>query len=276
MPGATNIVKASGDRVPFSEEKLKASLRRSGADEATVTAIAATVQQELYEGISTREIYNRAFALLRQKRSHFASKYKLKKAIYELGPTGFPFEEFIGQLFLAQGFHVSVGVSMEGACVAHEIDVLAKKRDKMLLAECKFHSDEGLKCDVKIPLYIFSRFQDIRDKSEAARNAEGWVITNTRFSEDAEAYATCKGLKLLSWDYPKDKGLKDTIDRLGLYPITVSHLLSQREKQFLLGRSIVLVRQLLKATHYLDHLGVSEKRKSRILSEMKALCNQTV
>jgi hypothetical protein len=102
---------------------------------------------------------------------------------------------------------------------------------------------------------------------------KGWVVTNTRFTSDALAYGKCAGLHLLSWDYPKENGLKDRIDRLGLYPITVSTLLTNREKQFLLSREIVLCRQLADDTFYLDHLGVSEPRKSKILAEISMLCN---
>ena len=78
---------------------------------------------------------------------------------------------------------------------------------------------------------------------------------------------------LLSWDYPHGDGLKERIDRLRLYPITVSTLLSNREKHFLLERDVVLCRELLKNGFLLDHLGVSNGRKQRILKEMKSLCN---
>jgi len=79
------------------------------------------------------------------------------------------------------------------------------------------------------------------------------------------------GLYMLSWDYPKGNGLKERIDRLGLYPITVSTLLSGREKQFLLSRDIVLCRQLINDVFYLDHLGISENRRIRILKEFQLL-----
>ena len=68
------------------------------------------------------------------------------------------------------------------------------------------------------------------------------------------------------------ESLRDRIDRLGLYPITVSTLLTKREKQFLLSRNIVLCRQLLGDVFYLDHLGISEVRKEKILLEIEALC----
>ncbi len=278
MKQPVEIRKSSGEIVPFSSLRLAESLRHSGVDEGTVDHILEKVEEELFPGISTREIYNRAYAMLRRKQPVYASKYKLKKAIYELGPTGFPFEKFISTLLQFSGYKTRVGEVVKGRCVSHEIDVLAQKNGKTFLVECKFHGEEGRNCNVKVPLYIHSRFEDVRgaDNEKASGSLmpdQGWVVTNTRFTQDAVDYGKCAGLYLLSWDLPDEDGLRNRIDRLALYPITVSALLSQREKQFLLSRDIVLCRQLVKDTFYLDHLGISENRKSRILKEIGALCN---
>lgn len=267
------VIKASGERVRFSLDKLRSSLRRSGAGEELIKAIINVVRDELYQGISTREIYNRAFALLKRKKSIFASKYKLKKAIYELGPTGFPFERFIGAMMQYSGYDVQVGKFLNGKCVTHEVDVIARKNSDYIVAECKFHSDEGRKCDVKIPLYIDSRYRDIVAYQKIDTPTAGWVVTNTSFTSDALDYGLCSGLYLLSWDHPEGDSLKERIDRLGLYPITVSTLLTKREKQFLLSRDIVLCRQLYKDDFYLDHLGITERRRAKILEEVNMLCN---
>jgi Holliday junction resolvase-like predicted endonuclease len=271
------IIKYSGEKVKFSVDKLRTSLKRTGADDVIVNQIINKVIDELYQGISTKEIYNRAFALLKKNKSHLASKYKLKKAIYELGPTGFPFERFVSAILKYSGYKTEVGKTVQGQCVSHEIDVIAHKNNETTLIECKFHSEQGLNCNVKIPLYINSRYQDIKAHWNAHAKHEtaltkGWVVTNTRFTEDALKYGNCCGLYLMSWDYPKKEGLKDIIDRLGLYPITVSTLLTNREKQFLLSRDIVLFRQLIGDVFYLDHLGVSEIRKEKILNEISQLC----
>lgn len=275
---AIEVIKHSGERATFSIEKLKSSLRKSGAEEALVSEIANNVRDELYQGISTKEIYNRAFALLKKKKKGYASKYKLKKAIYELGPTGFPFEKFVAAILFYSGYEVKTGQFLQGKCVTHEVDVVAHKNGQYIVAECKFHSDEGRNCDVKVPLYIHSRYRDILnfygDINNGEKPNEGWVVTNTRFTEDAIKYGECVGLHLLSWDFPKDNGIKDRIDRLGLYPVTVSTLLSQREKQFLLSRDVVLCKQLINDHFYLDHLGISEKRKERILNEIEQLCRK--
>jgi len=271
-----DIIKSSGEKVKFSLDKLRASLKKTGADKETIDQIIDKVRDELYQGISTKEIYNRAFALLKKKKRYFASKYKLKKAIYELGPTGFPFENFIAAIYKYSGYDTAVGKILQGKCVKHEIDVVAHKNGNTTIMECKFHSEEGQNCNVKIPLYIAARFKDVKEHWDSKPHEtylnEGWVVTNTRFTEDALRYGTCAGLKLLSWDYPKENALKDKIDRLGLYPITVSTLLSNREKQFLLSRDVVLCRELIHDNFFLDHLGVSDVRKERILNEMSQLC----
>ncbi len=271
------IVKASGDKVLFSEEKLRSSLKRSGADDKLINQILTLVKEELYDGITTREVYNRAYSFLRRNKPVFASKYKLKKAIYELGPTGFPFERFLSAVLIYTGYKTQVGKTIVGKCVSHEIDVIAEKNGSIIIIECKFHGEQGRNCNVKIPLYIYSRYQDVKNAwqkttSNIKQPDECWVATNTRFTKDAILYGNCMGLYLLSWDYPNGNGLKDHIDRLGLYPITVSTLLTKREKQFLLSRDVVLCRQLLKDSFYLDHLGVSDKRKSKILNEVGRLC----
>ncbi len=274
----TTIIKTSGDRVEFSIDKLRNSLKHSGADHDVIEQIVEKVQDELYEGISTREIYNRAFALLKKQKPVFASKYKLKKAIYELGPTGFPFERFVASILDYSGFTTKVNQLMQGVCISHEIDVVAEKNGKMTVVECKFHGEEGRHCNIKVPLYIHSRYNDVKAQWQLKKKSpklleKGWVVTNTRFTKDAITYGKCADLYLLSWDYPVNDSLKDRIDRLGLYPITVSTLLTGREKRFLLSRDIVLCRHLIKDTFFLDHLGVSQHRKEKILQEVQQLCN---
>lgn len=271
-----DIIKSSGDRVKFSSSKLRASLLKSGADKKTVKFIMDEMRDEVYQGITTREIYNRAFLLLKQVKSVYASKYKLKNALYELGPTGFPFEKYIGKILQAESYEVLLNQTLEGRCVRHEMDILATKNSERNLIECKFHSEENRNCDVKVPLYINSRYQDICENLKNNQDLKGWIITNTRFTDDALRYANCVGLKLISWNYPKNNSLKTLIDKSGLYPLTVSSLLSEKEKEFLLKREIVLGSELLKKDFLLDHLGISNSRKSRILSEFKLLCKKSI
>jgi hypothetical protein len=272
------IEKSTGEREQFDPEKLRKSLSHSGAPPGVVDGIVQKVLEEAFEGMTTRQIYNRAFALLKKYRESCASRYKLKKAIYELGPTGFPFEKFVSAVLDQSGYQTRTNQEFQGYCVAHEIDVVAEDSGKVTLIECKFHSDAGRKCDVKVPLYIHARYTDIlrwnEGKGKGSLELEpGWLVTNTRFTGDALAYGNCVGLYLLSWNHPPENSLKRRIDRSGLYPITVSTRLSAAEKQFLLDRGVVLCKSLLAAPYFLDHMGVSDPRKKRVLQECTQLCN---
>src|SRR5688572_21304966 len=99
----TRIKKASGELSEFSDEKLKASLLRSGASEETATQVLETVREHLYEGMPTKKVYRIAFNELKKTKRPVAARYKLKRAIMELGPSGFPFEKYIAEILKAQG-----------------------------------------------------------------------------------------------------------------------------------------------------------------------------
>lgn len=286
------ILKASGKREPFSVNKLRGSLLRSGASLDDVEQIENKVMEDFYDGISTAEIYRKAFNLLKQKRKGHAAKYKLKNSIMELGPTGFPFEKFIARLFQRMGYVAETGKILFGQCVDHEVDVVAYKEDEQLLMECKFHQQKGTVCDVKIPLYISARFKDIKEKMDASSTNEkeyfdGWLITNTHFTKDAMAFGLCSGLKLMSWDFPENKSLKFLIDRYGLHPVTSLTTLTKYEKQQLLEKGIVLCSDLAdnqamlkylihldrvvkvneECSHLIRHESVSAKRKREMVQK---------
>ncbi len=272
------IVKSNGDSENFKVEKLKTSLRRSMASEEEIELIAAEIESMLYNGMSTKKIYRKAFSLLKKYNRISASKYSLKRAILDLGPTGFPFERLIGALLNHKGFKTTVGVMLQGKCVTHEVDVLAEKEGNTYAIECKFHSDPKAVSNVKVPLYINSRFLDIQNHwnnnpEKVSHLKQGWLVTNTRFSKDAIDYADCVGLHLLSWNYPENNGIKHNVDEFALYPITTLTTLTKREKDLIIEKDIILTEELYESKFILEKIGVSELRQKRILNEIKNLCN---
>jgi hypothetical protein len=214
---------------------------------------------------------------LKLKSKSGSARYKLKKAIMELGPTGFPFEKFIGKILESEGFKTEVGVVMQGHCVTHEVDVSALKANEHYLVECKFHTEQGNICNVKIPLYIQSRFKDLeaqwlKQKDHSLKFHKGWIYTNTRFSSDAIQFGECAGLGLVSWDYPTQNSLKNKIDTSRLYPITTLPSLSKQEKLKILNKGIVLCSEICDNPSLLDGLGMTVSKKKKILEEVNELC----
>lgn len=271
------ILKENGELTNFERTKLFTSLSKSGASESVAQKIVSEIEHSLFNGITTKEIYKKAFEKLRKQTHNSAGRFKLKKGIMELGPTGFPFEIFVGELLKHQGYSVKIGVISQGFCVKHELDVVAEKDNNHFMIECKFHSSFNIKCSVKIPLYIQSRFLDIEKKwvtqpDHHHKFHQGWVVNNTRFSEDAIQYAECIGLKLLGWDYPKNGSLKDIISTSGLYPITCLNTLKKSEKQALLNKNIVLCKQLCIETSLLDEIQIPVLKQNKILKEARTLC----
>jgi len=277
MDNSINIIKHSGDIVPFNVDKLKDSLRRAQASEELIQQIVTQIESTIYDGITTKKIYQMAFKMLKGKSRVSASKYKLKKALMELGPSGFPFEKLVGKLLEYEGFETKVGVIVQGNCVQHEVDVIAQKDNTHYMIECKYHSDQGRFCNVKIPLYIHSRFLDVEkqwehQKGHEAKLHKGGVYTNTRFTTDAIQYGKCVGLLLTSWDYPLGNGLKDRIDQSGLHPLTALTTLTKVEKTKLLEKGIVLCKELRETPSLLNQIGIDKTRQKKILEDSEELC----
>lgn len=271
------VTKASGERASFSESKLRRSLQKSGADQALVQNIVKQVTSKLYPGISTKEIYDMAFKMLRENVNYLAAKYHLKRAIMELGPSGYPFEKYIAEILKCQGFYVKVGEIVKGQCVNHEIDVIGEKESLHFMIECKYHNEPGIICNVKIPLYIHARFLDVEAQwmklpGHSTKFHQGWIVTNTKFSSDALQYGTCVGLKLIGWNYPSKGSLKEQIDQLGLYPVTCLTTLTKKETQNLLDKKIVLCKEICENEKALREAGVNENRIKKVMEEGRRLC----
>ena len=59
-----NIIKANGDKAPFEIEKVRISLERAGTDKLLVEEIVQDIVKEVYDGMTTKKIYQMAFRML--------------------------------------------------------------------------------------------------------------------------------------------------------------------------------------------------------------------
>src|SRR5690606_33448753 len=115
--------------------KLRHSFSKSEASEEEVDKVFERILLRLYNGITTRELYELAFDLLKNHLNSYATRYSLKKALRDLGPEGFYFEKWIGKLFANAGYQTITGKTVQGHAVTHEIDVIATKNEMMLAIE---------------------------------------------------------------------------------------------------------------------------------------------
>ena len=270
------ITKADGSVEYFKIEKLRRSLRRAGAHPDEVNQIVAEITPTLRDGMKTQEIYRAAFELLRESDSPIAARYSLRRALFNLGPTGFPFEKFLARLFAADGYNTRTGITLAGACAEHEIDVAAYKADHSFIAEAKFHARPGIKSDLQVAMYSYARFLDLKTRTICTEDICGikefWIITNTKFTSSARKYATCVGLPLLSWEYPRNNNLHDRIQRAGVYPVTVLQSLSANQAKTLIGRDVILCSDIVANPAILRHLHLPKRKHEAILQEATAIC----
>ncbi|NGY36145.1 hypothetical protein FQU23_001305 [Flavobacterium sp. XN-5] len=270
------IIKHSGDVVEFDHQKLRKSLMKSGADKLVVENIVNEIGKDIYEGITTKKIYKRAFALLKKDANSHAARYNLRSSLQLLGPAGFFFEKYVARLFAAEGYQTTTNLTLPGKCVSHEIDVLIKKNDELAMVECKFHSARENKSNIKDTLYVYARFNDLKERKQIvfAKNefiSKCWLVTNNQFSSDAVDFAKCSGMNLLSWDYPVDNNLKTINDRDCLYPVTCLTTLSLAEKDKLLVLDVILAKELVNHSEKLEKIGVSANRIRNVLKEVREL-----
>ncbi|PIP51723.1 ATPase [Candidatus Beckwithbacteria bacterium CG22_combo_CG10-13_8_21_14_all_01_47_9] len=202
------VTKASGQLEALSLDKIRSSLTRAGANEEIIDKILLKLKPKLYDKISTREIYQEVFSSF--------PRYSLKPALMQLGPSGYPFEKFIGQLFTARGYQTQTRQIIQGKCVSHEVDVVAEKPGQRLVIECKFHNRPGTKTEIKDALYTQARFEDIA-AAAPGKYAQIWLVTNTQLTSQAIAYGRCKNMGLLAWRYPAGESIEKLIDRFNLY-----------------------------------------------------------
>lgn len=262
---------------PFDPKKVERSLRNSGADDRLIDSILIKINQEIFDGISTRKLYERIYGLLHKEKQSVGDRYNLKSAIAELGPTGYPFEKFIARLLTHSGYQTQTNIIAPGKCVTHEIDVVAIKGKERLMVECKFHTRPEGRSDVKVALYIKARFDDLVSGSKkSAQNLKfhrAWLVTNTKLTYDAITYGECVGLKMLAWSYPKIGSLQYLIEGSGLHPVTCLSSLSADQKQKLLSADIVLCHDMMnKKDEVIKLLGLPRPAANLLFKQISALC----
>lgn len=275
---STSIVKIDGSVETFDPQKLIASLRRAGAGTHTAERIARTITTSMGSEVRSQEIYRKAFAMLRREARPAAARYALRRALLEFGPSGHPFEDFIAQLFKAEGWDVQWRKLIRGKCVTHEVDVYATRGTETLAAELKYHNDVFYKTDIKVALYVKARFDDIWNCDPKTRNCpvgRGMLVTNTKFTSQAVDYAMCAGVELLGWSFPDEGNLYDRIIGAGIYPVTTLTTLKKSEKKMLIGQGIVTSGMLAERKDVLRSLGVTAERIGGIVSEINSLSEPT-
>ena len=270
------ITKADGERELFRETKLRQSLKKAGATAQEIQNITDTIRASLVDGMTTEIIYRKAFEILRGSAEPLAARYSLRRALFGLGPTGFPFEDYLTRLFQHDGYKTKTRLVAKGNCGIHELDVVAYTPTDTVIVEAKFHQQPGVKTDMQVILYTHARFLDLKSRKVHTKDEtsirRSMVVTNTKFTKAAIDYAECAGVSLISWDYPRKGNLQDWIERSGLFPVTVLSGLNGREKTALMQSGAILCNDVIDNHQLLSSVGVSKSKIQAVMDESVKIC----
>jgi len=273
------VINNSGKKEPFSWKKICNGAERVGASKDLAKQIATTIEKEAYSGITTKEIFRRVERILSKKYPRGRIRFRLKEAIRRFGPSGFPFEKYVADIFKQLDFSVKINQHIKGQCVRHEIDFLAKEEKYFLIGECKFHSLPGGRVDLKVGLIHYARFLDLKSgdslnkiKSEKLK-IRPIIVTNTKFTSKVIKYSECNRIDLLGWKYPAGRGLEYVIESERFYPITILPSVTNNLLETFYKQRLMLAQDLLNINivKFSKKTGISEKKISAIKKEAEIL-----
>ncbi|MDD2696954.1 MAG: hypothetical protein PHE52_02245 [Candidatus Pacebacteria bacterium] len=269
------VINSLGEREPFSLKKIYVSCRNSGLDDYSARRIVEEIKEEIYPGITTFEISRMIDGALRKEFPRSAIKFSLKGAIRRLGPAGFTFEKYVGEIFSRNGYQVRLNQHLFGFCnCQYEIDFLARKNDLIYVGECKYHNLPGERIDLRIALANHARFLDIsKSPFFRSKKLKSILVTNTKFTSEAMKYSECVGVDMLGWKHPKKRGLEYLIEKQNLYPITILPSFKGYLTEIFAQKRKMLVLDLLEssAEKLSRKLGVKEKEIEKLVKEAEIL-----
>lgn len=226
------VVKHSGTKEPYDQTKVLRSISRSQVGDERAREILTKVEQKLFNGISTKELYrlvNRE--IVKHDLPDCANMYRLREAVAAM--DSIDFERFIREILEREGFDSQWNLKIDGNCIDHQIDVIAKSsRGKVYMVEVKHHRRFHRDSDLGTVVEVWGRLEDLKSGFQNKKNQfefeTAWLITNTKFSQHAKQYAACKNLRLTGWHYSlkekgrptSDEGLEREFEALGLEQVS--------------------------------------------------------
>jgi hypothetical protein len=264
------ITKSDGRLAPFNSEKVASSLKRTGVDNKTIRAVLEIVRPKIEKKMTTFDIHQLVLAELEKRKPWAAARYNLRDAIIKLGPAGYNFEKYVASVLDAYGYDATTPKELQGACIRHEVDVMAVKDGRTAFIEAKFRQDFRASIGIKDTMSTWARFLDLVDGSNVGlcpHFDEAWLITNARFTDQSLKYGHCKNMVLIGWSHPTERSFAKMVDLDALYPVTVIKELKPDELERFAKADIMLCREIGASTSkdLRSKTGISVKRLDTIL-----------
>ena len=218
------VTKADGSLQPFDREKVRRTLRNLGLGAEDADRIAAEIEESAPDGVKTAAVLRMIRTRARAVRPAVAHRTNLRRALALLRPKP-DFEEFVRVLLREHGYQVETGCILAGRCGEHEVDAVAKKDGGTIFVEVKHHVDPHRMTGLDEGRIARAIVEDLQEGFQSGRCTVpidgALIVCNTKLSEHAKRYATCRGIGHVGWDYPKEQNLRTMIEETQSYPVTI-------------------------------------------------------
>ena len=245
------VTKFDGTRQPFDKNKVVRTCLRMGATGAVAESIAEEIENRVYDGIETKKILQMIFRTLRKHKPVTRHQIDLRKALSLLSPAP-DFERFVQLLLSEHGYEVTSNQIIQGRCVEHEVDAVARKNGKTCIVEVKHHYKYHTPTSLDVSRISRAVFEDVTEAYQLGLNNlkidYALIVCNTKLSEHAKRYADCRGISHIGWSSPPNRDLQTMIEEKKLYPITLLKGLNTETRNKLASNGVILLKQLTEKT----------------------------
>ncbi len=272
------IKKSNGERAPFDPNKIRSSIKRAGGGVAMQDKILAIVEKHLRPGITTEEIYSLVHSELNKAEPSTGARYRLRSGLLRLGPAGYNFEKYVASILTRYGYKTELPFELQGACVSHEVDVIAEKDGRKMFIEAKFRNKFDDVVNIKDTMATWSRYLDL---VEGARLGlcphfdEAWIVTNARFTSHSLKFAHCKNMVMVGWNHPKERTFAKMVDLQTLYPLTILDDISDEEIHNFAEHELMLCQEIAHedAKALEKKTGIKQKRLKELINQCQIVIN---
>jgi HJR/Mrr/RecB family endonuclease len=266
------VTKVDGSRQLFNRKKVVNTCLRMGASRKIAEMIASEVEETLYDGIATEQIFQKTLRLLRKHEPIIQHLLDLRKGLSLMNSKP-EFELFIQALLRENGYEVTPNRIIRGKCGEHEVDAIAKKNGITYVVEAKhhikYHTPTGLD-ESRIARAIL---EDVTEGAVFGQNTlkidQAMIITNTKFSKHARQYGECRKILQIGWNLPRTNSLQDMIEKNKMHPLTCLRKLNTQIKRKLSSEGIILMKQLIEEepSKLAHRIGISTKEVTNIIKK---------
>ena len=219
-----------------------------GASIYVANEAAEHIERKLYDGINTQMILQMIFQYMRKYKPAIRNLFDLRRGISIMEPKP-EFEMFVQILLSHSGFEVKSNQILKGKCSEHEVDGLAKKDGITYFVEAKHHFNYHALTGIDESRIARAILEDVNEGftlgTTNLRIDRALIVTNTRYSEKAIEYGTCRNILQIGWNSPQYLGIKDMVEKGKLYPLSCLRELRNTTRTKLVNSGIVLIKQLL-------------------------------